>query len=141
MQSGFTEPGTARPWPAERIEYWAIEQLTPYADNAPLHSEADMDKLVGSLRRWGWTNPVLVDEHGVLIAGHGRVRAAAKLGLASIPVMVARSWSEEEKRRPAQNLGRPARQKSAVSLPPIDSMATSGCVAVDILPQLLPGWR
>ena len=49
----------------------------------------------------------LVDDHGVLIAGHGRVRAAAKLGLASIPVMVARGWSEEEKRRPAQNLGRP----------------------------------
>jgi ParB-like chromosome segregation protein Spo0J len=66
MQSGFTEPGTARPWPAERIEYWAIEQLIPYADNARLHSEADIDKLVGSLRRWGWTNPVLVDEHGLL---------------------------------------------------------------------------
>ena len=41
---------------------------------------------------------MLVDEHGVLIAGHGRVRAAAKLGLTSIPVMVAHGWSEEEKR-------------------------------------------
>jgi DNA modification methylase len=45
----------------------------------------------------GWTNPVLVDEKGVLIAGHGRVAAAAKLGLKSIPVAVARGWSEEEK--------------------------------------------
>jgi DNA modification methylase len=98
MQSKLTETGTARPWPAERIEYWAIEQLIPYADNARLHSEADIDKLVGSLRRWGWTNPVLVDEDGVLIAGHGRVRAAARLGLTSIPVMIARGWSEEEKR-------------------------------------------
>ena len=87
-----------RPWPAARIEHWAIERLIPYADNARLHSEADIDKLADSLRRWGWTNPALVDENGVLICGHGRIRAAAKLGLPSIPVMVARGWSEEEKR-------------------------------------------
>ena len=68
MQSGPTEAGTARPWPAERIEYWAIERLVPYADNARMHSEADIDKLVDSLRRWGWANPVLVDGHGVLIS-------------------------------------------------------------------------
>jgi DNA modification methylase len=98
MQLGPTEAGTARAWPAEHIEYWAIDRLIPYANNARLHSEADIDKLVGSLRRWGWTNPVLVDEHGVLIAGHGRVRAAAKLGVTLIPVMVARGWTEEEKR-------------------------------------------
>jgi ParB-like chromosome segregation protein Spo0J len=98
MQSGLTEASPARPWPAERIEYWAIERLIPYASNARVHSETDLDKIADSLRRWGWTNPVLVDEHGVLIAGHGRVRAAAKLGLTSIPVMVARGWSEEEKR-------------------------------------------
>ena len=56
MQSGLTEAGTARPWPAERIEYWAIERLIPYASNARLHSEGDIDKLADSLRRWGWTN-------------------------------------------------------------------------------------
>src|SRR5436190_2781255 len=96
--SELAEAGPPRPWPAERIEYWAIERLVPYADNARMHSEADIDKLVDSLRRWGWTNPVLADEHGVLIFGHGRVRAAAKLGLTSIPVMVACGWSEEDKR-------------------------------------------
>ena len=63
-----------------------------------LHSEADLDKIAASIRKWGWTMPVLVDEEGVLIAGHGRVAAAAKLGLTSIPVIVARGWSEEEKR-------------------------------------------
>src|SRR5438874_7169943 len=89
------DPSAIRPWPAERVERWPIERVIPYASNARLHSEADIDKLVDSLRRWGWTNPVLVDEHGVLIAGHGRVRAAAKLGLNSIPVMVAHGWSEE----------------------------------------------
>jgi ParB-like chromosome segregation protein Spo0J len=49
--------------------------------------------------RWGWTNSVLVDEERVLICGHGRVRAAAKLGLTSVPVMVARGWSDEKKTR------------------------------------------
>src|SRR5207237_1502038 len=95
-------------WPAERIEYWALERLIPYASNARLHRESDIDKLADSLRRWGWTNPALVDEHGVLIAGHGRIRAAAKLGLTSIPVMIARGWSEEEKR--AYRLAEPLAQ-------------------------------
>jgi DNA modification methylase len=97
-QLELAEAGAARPWPAERIEFWSIERLIPYAKNARLHTEADINSLVDSLRRWGWTNPVLVDEHGMLIAGHGRVRAAAKLGLTSIPVIIARGWSEEEKR-------------------------------------------
>jgi hypothetical protein len=97
-QLELAEAGAARPWPAERIEFWPIERLIPYVKNARLHTEADISKLVDSLRRWGWTNPVLVDEHGMLIAGHGRVRAAAKLGLTSIPVIIARGWSEEEKR-------------------------------------------
>src|ERR1700730_11600813 len=75
-----------------------IERLIPYANNARLHSEGDIDKLAAAIRKWGWTNPVLVDEEGYLLAGHGRVRAAAKLGLTSIPVIVARGWSEAEKR-------------------------------------------
>src|SRR6266403_5665304 len=76
---------TARPWPAERVEFWSIERLIPYGANARLHSETDVDKIAASIRKWGWTNPVLVDEHGVLIAGHLRVAAAARLGLKSIP--------------------------------------------------------
>jgi DNA modification methylase len=97
-QSEFAGAGPTRPWPAERIESWAIERLIPYAKNARLHSEGDIDKLAAAIRKWGWTNPVLVDEEGYLLAGHGRVRAAAKLGLTSIPVIVARGWSEPEKR-------------------------------------------
>ena len=87
-----------RPWPAERVEQWPIERLIPYADNPRLHSAADIERIAASIRKWGWTNPVLVDEQGVLIAGHGRVAAAAKLGLTiPIPVIVAQGWSEEEK--------------------------------------------
>ena len=92
-EEDIAEATSIRPWPAERIERWTIDRLIPYADNARLHSEADVDKLAHSLRRWGWTNPVLVDENGVLICGHGRIRAAAKLGLSSIPVMVVNTSS------------------------------------------------
>src|SRR6267378_2124046 len=97
-QSELAEVGSARPWPAERIELWPIERLIPYANNARLHSEADLDKLAAAIRKWGWTVPVLVDEEGVLLSGHARLSAGANLGFKSIPVIVARDWSEEEKR-------------------------------------------
>src|SRR4051794_27138006 len=92
------DSGPTRPWPADNVEHWPIERLIPYANNARLHSAADLDKIAASIRKWGWTMPVLVDENGVLLAGHARAAAAAKLGLASIPVIVARGWSEDEKR-------------------------------------------
>ena len=87
--SGRADASPGRPWPADRVEHWPTERLIPYANNPRLHSEADLEKIAASILKWGWTNPVLVDEKGVLIAGHGRVAAAAKLGLKSIPVIVA----------------------------------------------------
>src|SRR6516162_2313103 len=100
MLSTQSDPAVARrsrPWPADQVERWPIKRLIPYANNPRRHSEADIDKIAASIREWGWTMPVLVDEQGNLIAGEGRVRAAAKLGLTSTPVIVARGWSEEEK--------------------------------------------
>jgi DNA modification methylase len=88
-----------RPWPADQQERWPIERLTPYANNARLHSETDLDKLAASILKFGWTMPPLVDEQGALIVGQGRVEAAAtRLGIKEVPVLVARGWSEEEKR-------------------------------------------
>jgi DNA modification methylase len=87
-----------RPWPADRVEHWPIERLIPFANNPRLHREADLDKIADSIGKWGWTMPVLADENGVLIVGAARVGAAAKLGLTSIPVIVARGWTEDEKR-------------------------------------------
>jgi DNA modification methylase len=86
-----------RPWPADQVERWPIERLKPYANNPRLHTEADLEKIAAAILKWGWTNPALVDENGALIAGHGRVGAAAKLELRSIPVIVARGWSKDEK--------------------------------------------
>ena len=81
MESRAAVASPTRPWPADRVELWSTETLIPYANNPRLHSAADIEKIVASILKWGWTNPVLVDEQGVLIAGYGRVAAAPRLGL------------------------------------------------------------
>src|SRR5690242_19732047 len=68
-------------WPADHVERRAVASLIPYARNARTHSDAQIAQLAGSIREWGWTMPVLVDEAGGVIAGHGRVLAARMLGL------------------------------------------------------------
>jgi len=85
-------------WPADRVERRAIDKLIPYARNARLHSDAQVAQIAASIREWGWTIPVLVDEHDGIIAGHGRVLAARKLEISDVPVIVARGWSETQKR-------------------------------------------
>jgi DNA modification methylase len=84
--------------PADTVEQWPIEKLVPYAKNSRTHSENQIAQLAASIKEWGFTSAILVDEDGGIIAGHGRVMAARKLGLASLPVMVAKGWSEAQKR-------------------------------------------
>jgi ParB-like chromosome segregation protein Spo0J len=86
-----------RPWPAAEVVMRAVSALVPAANNPRSHSAEQVDQVVASIRRFGWTVPVLIDETGLLIAGHARVMAAHKVGLKDIPAMVARGWSEEEK--------------------------------------------
>ena len=85
-------------WPADQVERRSVAELVPYARNARTHSGEQVDQIAASIREWGWTTPVLIDADGGIIAGHGRVLAAKKLRLADIPVMVARDWSEAQKR-------------------------------------------
>ena len=84
--------------PAEKVEKWDIEKLIPYARNARTHSDEQVGQIAASIKEWGWTTPVLVDEDGGIIAGHGRTMAAKRLGLREVPVMVARGWSDAKKR-------------------------------------------
>lgn len=84
-------------WPAASVEMRPISALVPYAKNSRTHSPAQVDQIVASMREWGWTNPVLVDEDGMIIAGHGRILAAQKLGMAEAPVMTARNWTASQK--------------------------------------------
>jgi DNA modification methylase len=89
---------TALQWPADRVERRSVASLVPYARNARTHSDEHVAQIAASIREWGWTTPVLVAEDGGIIAGHGRVMAARKLGLAEVPVMVAAGWSEAQRR-------------------------------------------
>lgn len=85
-------------WPADKVERRAVADLIPYARNARTHSDAQVAQIAASVTEWGWTTPVLIDEAGSIIAGHGRVMAARKLGLTDVPVMVATGWSEAQKK-------------------------------------------
>ena len=85
-------------WPAQSSKLWPIEKITPYARNSRTHSDEQVAQIAASIREWGWTNPILVDEDGGLIAGHGRLLAARKLGVTQIPTMVAKGWSEAQKK-------------------------------------------
>ena len=69
------------------VEYRKVETLIPFARNPRTHSDAQVAKLAASIVEFGWTNPILVDGSQGIIAGHGRLTAARKLGLAEVPVI------------------------------------------------------
>ncbi len=87
-------------WPADRIKRLRTEDLIPYARNARMHTNAQVDQLADAIRRFGFTNPVIVGGNGEIIAGHGRVMAARRLNLAEVPgvVIADGEWSEDDKR-------------------------------------------
>jgi DNA modification methylase len=84
------------PWPADRVKRMRLASLVPYARNARTHSDSQVDQLAKSIEHWGFTVPVLVDERHEVIAGHGRILAAERLGLETIPVMVAKGWTPKQ---------------------------------------------
>lgn len=85
-------------WPADNIRRRSIDELIPYARNSRTHSDAQVAQIAASMVEWGWTNPVLVDESGNVLAGHGRILAARQLGYEDVPTMVADGWTEAQKK-------------------------------------------
>lgn len=85
-------------WPADAVERRPVAALVPHARNARTHSPAQVGQLASSIKEFGWVVPVVVDEANTIIAGHGRVLAAQRLGLAEVPVVVARGWTEAQRR-------------------------------------------
>lgn len=85
-------------WPATEVKLRPIAELKPSLRNVRLHSEKQIDQIRASLRDFGWTTAVLVDEEGQIIAGHGRVEAAKREGITEVPVAVASGWSETQRR-------------------------------------------
>ena len=84
-------------WPADKAKRQKTNSLIPYARNSRTHSEQQVSQIAASIKEWGWTTPVLVDEDGGIIAGHGRVLAAQKLGIDDVPTIVATGWTKAQK--------------------------------------------
>ena len=85
------------PWMAAKILLRPVAELRPHAGNARVHSAEQLEQIKASMLAFGFTNPLLVDEDGVLIAGHGRLEAATALGMAKVPVIVLRHLSAAQK--------------------------------------------
>ena len=75
-----------------------IDKIVPYASNARLHPQEQIDLLMRSIERFGFVQPILIDAKGVIIAGHGRLTAARLLGMTSVPVLIADEMSDEDMR-------------------------------------------
>ncbi|EOV0939416.1 site-specific DNA-methyltransferase [Pseudomonas aeruginosa] len=75
-------------WFADKIEQWPTAKLLPYARNARTHSDDQVAQIAASIAEFGFTNPILAGSDGVIVAGHGRLAAAQKLGLEVVPVVV-----------------------------------------------------
>lgn len=81
-----------------KIVYTPISDLIPYARNSRTHNDAQVAQIAASIREFGFTNPILTDESGGIIAGHGRVMAARKLGMAEVPTITLVGLTETQKR-------------------------------------------
>jgi DNA modification methylase len=82
-----------------KIDYWPLERLIPFARNARTHSPSQVAEIAGSIRAFGFSNPILVGPQGDVIAGHGRLAAARQLGLLEVPVVVLAELSELQRRQ------------------------------------------
>jgi ParB-like chromosome segregation protein Spo0J len=78
---------------------WTIDTIVPYEQNAKIHNDKQVDKIAKSIEEFGWVgNPIVVNDKGVILAGHGRRLAALKLGLKDVPIKVIDNLSEAAQR-------------------------------------------
>jgi ParB-like chromosome segregation protein Spo0J len=81
-----------------KIEQVAVADLIPYASNSRTHSDAQIAQIAASIREFGWTNPILIGGDNIIIAGHGRLLAARKLGMEQVPAIVLDHLSKAQQR-------------------------------------------
>lgn len=81
-----------------KIEYVATDDLIPYINNSRTHSESQIKQIAASIREFGFTNPILIDEAGTIIAGHGRVMAAQVLDLDEVPTITLDGLSDAQRK-------------------------------------------
>ena len=75
-----------------------IDKLIPFKGNARTHSKKQIEQIAASIRKFGFNNPILIDDDGQIMAGHGRVEAAKRLGLAAVPTLRLSHLSPAEQR-------------------------------------------
>jgi DNA modification methylase len=80
------------------IEYQPVEALIPYVNNARTHSDEQVSQIAASIKEFGWTNPIILDEENGIIAGHGRLMAAKKLGMRQVPCITLEGLTEAQKK-------------------------------------------
>ena len=80
------------------IEYQEVAKLTPYARNSRTHSDEQVSQIAASIKEFGWTNPILIDEKDGIIAGHGRLMAAQRLNEANVPTIRLSGLTEAQKK-------------------------------------------
>lgn len=81
-----------------QIETRSVADLIPYAANSRTHSDAQVAQIAASIKEFGWTNPILIDGDNTIIAGHGRLLAARKLGMEEVPTIVLDYLSKAQQR-------------------------------------------
>jgi len=83
---------------APKIEQRSVADLIPYAANSRTHSDAQIAQIAASIKEFGWTNPILIDGENTIIAGHGRLLAARKLGMKEVPAIILDHLSKSQQR-------------------------------------------
>ena len=81
-----------------KIQSLGIEKLKDNERNTRVHSDEQIEQIVASINEFGFTNPILIDEKNVLLAGHGRLLAARKIGLKKVPIIRLENLTEKQKR-------------------------------------------
>jgi ParB-like chromosome segregation protein Spo0J len=81
-----------------KIKYKPVADLIPYARNSRTHSDAQVAQIAASIKEFGWTNPILLDGENGIIAGHGRVLAAQKLGETQVPTIELSHMTDNQKK-------------------------------------------
>ena len=75
-----------------------VSALTPYIRNSRTHSDEQVAKVAASIKEFGWTNPILIDEDHSIIAGHGRLQAAQRLSAEQVPIITLTGLTDAQKR-------------------------------------------
>ena len=81
-----------------KIEYLLATDLVPYENNSRIHSQQQVDQIKRSMTEFGFTNPILLDEHNGIIAGHGRLQAAQELGINLVPTILLKGLTETQRK-------------------------------------------